>query len=131
MTAVKPTPPSASAAEPKALLMGIGGVVTSAADCADFPLCIPFNCTLTNMKVTCKVAPSGAMSVQLRTAAGPVTTAPTYSSVTGFIVTFTASRVVAIVDPGDVDVSEGDFLNFSLSTADARNVLVEVVVVPR
>ncbi len=112
----------------RAILLGRGGTIGNAADCADFPVSVPFACTLVRMKVTAKSAPSGAMVVQLRSKAAPVTTPPTYSDVTGFACTFTGGRVLAVVDPANVALTEGDMLNFSLTTADGANVTVEAVV---
>jgi len=116
----------------RGLTLGKGGsILTTDTNAADYPICVPYNCTLLRMKVTLKTAASGAMVVQLRSAAGPITTAPTYSDVTGFACTFANTRVLATVDPTDVDVSEGDFLNFSCTTGSGANMLVEVVVALR
>jgi hypothetical protein len=104
-----------------------GSILTTDTNAADYPFCVPYDCTLLRMKATLKTAASGAMVVQLRTAAGPVTTAPTYSDVTGFTCTFANTRVLATIDPTDVDVSEGDFLNFSCATGSGANLLVEIV----
>ncbi len=113
----------------RGLTLGKGGaVLTTDTNAADYPICVPYNCTLQRMKVTLKSAASGAMVVQLRTATGPVTTAPSYSDVSGFAATFANTRVLATVDPTNVDVSEGDFLNFSCTTGSGSNILVEVVV---
>jgi hypothetical protein len=112
----------------RALMLGISGTIAATeTDGADYPIAVPFNLKLTKMKVTLLTEPAGAMVVQLRKAAGPVTTVPTYSDVTGFAVTFVASRVYAEVDPTDVDVSEGDFLNISASTGSGTNMLVELI----
>ncbi len=112
----------------RAILLGRGGTIGNAADCADFPVSVPFTCTLVRMKATVKSAPSGAMVVQLRNKTAPVTTPPTYSDVTGFACTFTAGRVLAVVDPANVALTEGDMLNFSLTVADGANVTVEAIV---
>ncbi len=116
----------------RGLILGKGGTLTGTlTDTADFPLTVPFDCTLKRMKVVVKTAVSGAMVVQLRRVAGPVTTAPTYADVTGFTVTYSSSNVYASADPTDVDVSEGDVLNFSCSTTSGANIIIEVVAVPR
>ena len=116
----------------RAILLGKGGAIQATdTNAADFPVAVPFNCTLLRMKVTMKVAPAGAMVVQLRSSANPITTAPTYSDVSGFSVTFTGSNVLAVVDPANVNLSEGDFLNFSCTTGSGSNLLVECVVVLR
>lgn len=108
-----------------------GSILTTDTNAADYPFCVPYDCTLLRMKVVLKTAASGAMVVQLRSAAGPVTTAPSYSDVSGFTVTFANTRVLATVDPADVDASEGDVLNFSCTTGSGANLLVEVVVALR
>lgn len=112
----------------RALVLGKAGTIAATdADAADFPFVVPFNMTLMKMKVTMKTAPSGAMVVQLRKAAATITTAPTYSDVSGFSVTFSASNVLAIADPTDADVGEGDFLNFSCTTGSGTNLLLALV----
>ncbi len=113
----------------RAIVLGKGGAIsTTDPDAADFPICVPFACTILRMKVTVKTAPTGAMAVTLRRAATPVTTAPTYSDVGGCVVTFVANRVLAIADPTDVPITEGDMLNFSCTTGGGTNLLLEVVV---
>lgn len=113
----------------KALILGRSGVLTSAADCADVPLRVPFDMTLVGLVVTVLSAPSGAMSVQLRHVAGPITTAPPYASLSGFVAVFVAGQVTAepSVAPSPIDVAAGDFLNFSCATASGTNLLVEAV----
>ncbi len=123
MTATRHTQDNA-----KAIILGRGGTIADAADCANFPVAMPFAGTLTAMKVTMKTAPSGAMAVQLRTATAPITTAPTYADVPGFVATFVAGQVSAKIDPDDVDVLENDWLNFSLTTSSGSSILVEVIV---
>jgi hypothetical protein len=105
-----------------------GSIGATETDAADFPFCVPYNCTMLRMKVTMKTGPAGAMVVQLRKAAATVTTAPTYSDVSGFSVTFSASNVLAVVDPADANLGEGDFLGFSCSTGSGTNLMVELVV---
>ncbi len=117
---------------PRGFVMGKGGpVLTTDTNAADYPILVPYNCTLLRMKVTLKVAASGAMVVKLRKAAGPITITPTYVDVTGFSVTFSNGNVAAAADPADVDVSEGDMMNFSCTTGSGSNILVEVVVALR
>jgi hypothetical protein len=114
----------------RALSMGLGGTVpATAADTADFVVQVPFNMTLKRLKVTAKTAPGGAMAVQLRRSTNATT--PSYSNVSGFVATFTASQSSAVVDPADVDVNEGDLLNFSVSTGGGQNLLVEAIGVTR
>ncbi len=120
---------SVGAAGEKAILLGKGGGVSvTDANAADFPITVPFDCTIVRMKVTMKTAPSGAMVVQLRSAATPVTTAPTYSDVTGVLCTFVANRVLAIGGPFTTALNEGDMLNFSCATGGGTNIIVEVIV---
>jgi hypothetical protein len=114
----------------RALSMGLGGTVpATAADTADFVVQVPFNMTLKRLKATAKTGPGGAMAVQLRRSTNPTT--PSYSNVTGFVATFVAGQSSAVVDPTDVDVNEGDLLNFSVSTGGGQNLLVEAIGVTR
>ncbi len=109
--------------------MGKGGSISATeTNAADYPILVPYDCTLMRMKASLKTAASGAMVVTLRQSAGPITTAPSYSDVTGFSATFSTNNVAAVVDPADVDVSEGDMLNFSCTTGSGANILLEVVV---
>jgi hypothetical protein len=110
----------------RAIVMGLAGVIpASSADVADFYVILPFNMTLQRMKVVCKVAPTGAMTVQLRRSTNRTT--PSWSDVTGFLATFTSGQQSAIVDPTDVDVNEDDLLGFSIGTGSGTNLLLEVV----
>ncbi len=113
----------------RGFVLGKGGaILTTDTNAADFPFCVPYDCTLRRMKATLKTAATGAMVVHLRLASGPVTTAPTYADVTGFTATFANTYVFASVDPTNVDVLEGDMLNFSCTVGSGANLLVEIVV---
>ncbi len=112
----------------RALTMGLAGTVAATAtDTADFLMVVPFNMTLRRIKASAKTAPTGAMAVQIRrsTDAGA-----TYANAFG-TVTFTANTRTAASDPADLDVNEGDVLNFSVSTGSGSNLMVELVGVAR
>jgi hypothetical protein len=115
-----------------AFVLGKAGAIgVTETDASDFFFIVPFNCTLLRMKAVVKSAATGASAVQLRTAAGPITSTITWGNVTGFVATFANTNFVATVDPADVNASEGDLLGFSVATGSGSNLLVEVVVVKR
>lgn len=116
----------------QAFMLAISGVISpTMADSADFNLVIPWNCTILRMKATTKAAVTGACAVKLRSAATPITTPPAFGDVTGFTCTFANGNVLAVVDPANVDFSEGDMLGLSVTTGSGVNLLVEVVAVKR
>ncbi len=116
----------------RAFVFGKAGAIgATETDAADFPFCVPFNCTALRMKATLKTAASGAMTVQLRKAAATVTTVPTYADVSGFVCTFSSTNVLAVVDPANSNLGEGDFLGFSCATGSGTALMVELVVVLR
>lgn len=117
------------AAKVRALAFGKAGSISATeTDAADFLVPIPFDCTVLRMKVTCKTAPGGSMAVQLRKSTN---SGSSFADVSGFVVTFSASAKIAVVDPSNADLSEGDILNFSASTGSGANLLVELVLIPR
>ena len=117
-------------AKERAFMLSKGGVIgATETNAADFAFCVPFAVTMKRMKVTLTTAASGAMTVQLRKAAGPITTPPTYSDVANFVCTFSNGNVLAVIDPADLTAAEGDFLNFSCATGSGAGLVVEVVCV--
>ena len=115
-------------ARERAFGFGKGGVIgATETNSADFPFCIPYGLTMKRIKVTLGTAASGAMVVQLRKASNPGTGTPSYADVSGFSVTFVNGGQIAVADPADVAVSEGDLMNFSASTGSGQNLFVEVV----
>lgn len=108
-----------------------GGIPSSVTDGADFQMPVPFNCTALRLKATVKAAVNSSMVAKVRTAAGPITTPPTFSDLTGFSVTFSSGNVFASANPADQNLSEGDLLGLSVTSGSGANLLVEVVVVPR
>ncbi len=108
-----------------------GAIGATETDAADFPFCVPFNCTILRMKATLKTAATGAMIVQLRKAAATVTTVPTYSDVSSVLVTFANTFVLATATGFSTSLTEGDFLGFSCSTGSGTNLMVELVVTLR
>jgi hypothetical protein len=116
----------------RAFVLGKAGAIgATETDAADFAFCVPYNCTILRMKATLTGAATGAMIVQLRTAAQPITTAPTMGNVSSVLVTFANTNVLATATGFSTNLTEGDFLNFSCSTGSGTNLLVEVVVVLR
>lgn len=122
---------SAQSLERGFVLGKAGAIGATETDAADFYFICPFNATLLRMKTTLRTAASGAMTVQLRTAAGPITSTVTWGNVSGFVTTYSASNYVAVVDPANVNVAEGDLLGFSCGTGSGTDLLVEVVAVLR
>jgi hypothetical protein len=116
----------------RAFVLGKAGAIgATETDASDFFFIVPFDCTMLRMKSIVKSAASGASAVQLRTAAGPITSTLTWGNVSGFVTTFSNGNYVAVVDPANVNASEGDALGFSVGTGSGSDLLVEVVVVLR
>lgn len=111
----------------RAFVLGKAGALANATNSADFRIMMPFDFTLQRMKVITQVAPTGAMVVQLRRATAYTNSSPTFSDVTGFVITMTANEVGKVVDPTDVDVNENDLFDFSLATATGTSILVVLV----
>lgn len=119
-------------AKERAFVLGKAGAIgATETDAADFLFIVPFDCTMLRMKSTLRTAASGSAAVQLRTAAGPITNTVTWGNVASFVTTFSSGNYVAVVDPANVNASEGDVLGFSVGTGSGTDLLVEVVVVLR
>ncbi len=99
--------------EEHALVMGLAGTPPAATtnDVADFYLILPFNMTLTRLKATMKTAPSGNTTYQVRRS---IDAGASFANAFG-AVTVNASAKVGTADPADLDVNEGDVLNFSVT----------------
>lgn len=131
-SSTKPATTAYVMAKERAFVLSIGGVMSATmTDAADFAFTVPFDCTILRMKASVKAAVTGAMAVQLRRATTPITTAPTYADVSGFVCTFSSTNVLAVIDPANVNLSEGDMLGVSVATGSGVNLLVEVVAVLR
>ena len=99
--------------EEHALVMGCAGIppVATTNDIADFYLIVPFNVTLTRLKATMKTAPGANVTYQVRRS---VDSGASFANAFG-TVTINSTAKVGIADPADLDVNEGDVLNFSVT----------------
>lgn len=112
----------------RVLVMGkAGAVAATETDAADFLMVVPFNMTLKRIKVSRKTHGSAASVVQVRRSTD---SGASYSNAFGSA-TFASTGLVATSDPADLDVNEGDVLNFSVATGGGSNLLVELVGVGR
>ena len=112
------------ATKERALTMGKAGTISATdADAADFLLVVPFAMTLKRIKCSRKTHGSAASVVQIRRSTD---NGASFSNAFG-TATFGSSSLVATGDPADLAVSEGDVLNFSVSTGGGTNLLVELV----
>lgn len=97
------------------------------ADTADFLQVIPFNMTLKRFKITRATHGSSASVVQIRKSTN---SGASYSDAFGSA-TFGSTSLVATADPTDHNVTEGDVLNFSITTGGGTNYLVQIIAAPR
>ena len=99
--------------EEHALVMGYAGTPPAATtnDIADFYVIVPFNVTLTRLKATMKTAPGANVTYQIRCS---VDSGGSFSNAFG-TVTINSAAKVGIADPADLNVNEGDVLNFSVT----------------
>lgn len=112
----------------RAIQMGKAGTITATmTDAADFLQVVPANLSLTKLKVTRATHGSAASVVQIRKSTD---SGASFSNAFGSA-TFTTTGLVATADPADHNVSEGDILNFSISTGGGSNFLVQLIAVPR
>lgn len=112
-----------------ALVMGRAGTIpaSTANDQADAYVVVPFDLTLLRLKVTCVTKPSGDTTIQVRRSTD---SGNSFSNAFGTVV-ITASGTAKMFtsDPANLDVSEGDVLNFSITGGggSGTNVLVTVI----
>ena len=108
-----------------------GTISASETDLMDFVFVVPYNCTAIRMKAACQVAPTGAMSVQMRKSSAAGTA--TWSNLTNFVVSWTANQLAAAgtTPASPINLTEGDFLGASVSTGSGTNLAVILVVRPR
>ena len=110
-----------------ALVMGLAGAPPTATsnDVADFYVIVPFNMTLTRLKATMKTVPSTNTTFQVRRS---VDSGASFADAFG-TVTVDASAYVGTADPGDLDVNEGDVLNFSVTVGGGSGANAAIFVV--
>lgn len=106
------------------LIRTTGNVVTGADQNGDFVRIAPNQMTLKRMKVTLKTLAAGAMVVQLRRSTNNGTS---WVDVTGFTVTFANGAGIRTVDPTDVNINEGDWLGYSITTPSGANMEITLV----
>ena len=113
--------------EEHALVMGRAGTIPAATanDQADFLVIVPFNMSLRRLKATALTAPSGNTTFQIRRSTD---SGGSFSNAFG-TVTISASAKVGTADPGDLDVNEGDVLNFSVTVGGGSGTNCAVFVV--
>jgi len=114
-----------------ALVMGVAGTLASAtaADQADFLIFVPFDMTLKRLKASVKVAPSSSTTFQIRRSTD---SGGTFSNAFGTVV-ISSSAKVGVADPADLNVDEGDLLNFSITVGggSGENAAIHVLGVQR
>lgn len=97
---------------------------------ADGIASLPYDMTVTDVVVTCKTAPTGAMAVQVTKSTNHAP--PSWSNVSGATVTFSANDSRAVVSGLSVNLSKYDLLNFDVTAlGSGTNMLVEVIGVTR
>lgn len=116
----------------RTITLGKSGALSSAADCADFPIIMPWSFQPLKLKCLCKTNPTTAMVMTLRQAADPTAylnaSPPTYSNVgASLVTTWNANDMGAIATPSLVTILENDILNFSLTSASGSDLLVMVI----
>lgn len=104
-----------------------GTIAATETDAADFLLVVPFPCTLKRLKTSRKTAVNASV-VQIRRSTD---SGASYSNAFGSATFASGTALVATADPADLNVNEGDILNFSVATGGGTNLLVEVTAVPR
>lgn len=117
----------------RAMVLGKAGVIpNSVTDGADFLIVVPFDSQLRRAWASLGTAPPSAVTVTLRRS---VNGGSTFTSVAGYAPVIAAgARVSPVIDPADVNVNQGDVLNFSSSGGGGTvpaNLLLEAVLVPR
>jgi len=116
-----------------ALICGKAGAIPSATanDQADFLVVVPFNMTWKRIKVSVLTKPSSDTTIQIRRSTN---SGESFSNAFGTCtVTASGNAKAFSSDPSDLDVDEGDVLNFSITGGggDGTNILVEVIGVAR
>lgn len=100
-----------------------GTIPATSADTGDFLLAIPFDMTAERLKVTRKTHGSAAMVIQPRVSGDA---GNSYSDALESI-TFGSTSLEQELNITDVDLNEGDILNFSITSGGGTNLLVEVI----
>jgi hypothetical protein len=114
----------------RTLTMGRAGTIPAATanDQADFLVVVPWNLTLTALRVSCATKPSSDTTVALRRSTDG---GNSFSSVSGFTVSITAAGTskTGSATPTASDVSAGDVLSFSVTVGGGTgtNVMLEVI----
>ena len=116
-----------------ALAIGQAGAIPSATtnDVADFLLTVPYDMTLLRIVGTVKTKPTSNTTFQVRRSTND---GDTFSNAFGTVVITAAGNARSFsANPADLDVDEGDVLNYSVTVGggDGTNALVEIIGVAR
>lgn len=110
-----------------ALMMGRAGAIPAAtsADAADFLVIVPFNITALRLKATAKTAPTSATTMQIRRSTDG---GDSFSDAFG-TVQLGANSKDGVSDPANLDLNEGDVLQFSVTVGGGSGTNLAVMVV--
>jgi len=109
-----------------AIAVGKAGVVAAAADTADFIQVAPFDMKLTRLKTTCTKKPTSDATIQVRRSTdGGATFTNAFGTI---VVTAAGTAKIFTSDPADLNINEGDGLQFSVTGgADGEDYMVQVI----